>query len=65
MVREIADEQLLAGTARGEVAAFEEFYRRWLPAVMSYHRRATGPLTRLRLQQATGSLREPGCRTPR
>lgn len=42
MVREIADEALLAGTSRGDVAAFETFYRRWMPAVMSYHRRATG-----------------------
>jgi len=33
------DDGLLLGAARGEVAAFEEFYRRWLPAVTSYHLR--------------------------
>lgn len=42
MAREITDEDLLAGAARGEAAAFEAFYRRWQPAVISYHRRATG-----------------------
>jgi len=42
MVREITDDELLAGAARGEAAAFEQFYRQWLPAVISYHRRATG-----------------------
>ncbi|MGO9955182.1 MAG: RNA polymerase sigma factor [Solirubrobacteraceae bacterium] len=30
------------GKTKWEVEAFEEFYRRWMPAVMSYHRRATG-----------------------
>jgi RNA polymerase sigma factor (sigma-70 family) len=42
MVREISDEELLTDALRGMVASFEEFYRRWSPAVMSYHRRATG-----------------------
>jgi RNA polymerase sigma-70 factor (ECF subfamily) len=42
MVGEITDEELLAGAARGETVAFEQFYRRWSPAVISYHRRATG-----------------------
>ncbi len=42
MVRQIVDEDLLAGTVRGDVASFAEFYRRWMPAVMSYHWRATG-----------------------
>lgn len=42
MVREIADEELLARTSRGEVPAFEAFYRRWMTPVLSYHRRATG-----------------------
>ena len=42
MERQITDEDLLAGAARGEAVAFEEFYRRWSPAVLSYHRRATG-----------------------
>lgn len=38
----MSDEDLLAGAARGEAVAFEQFYRHWLPAVISYHRRATG-----------------------
>jgi RNA polymerase sigma-70 factor (ECF subfamily) len=42
MAREMTDEELLTGAARGEAAAFEQFYRRWLPAMISYHRRATG-----------------------
>lgn len=42
MTPELSDEELLAGAARGESVAFERFYRRWLPAVVSYHRRATG-----------------------
>lgn len=42
MAREIADEDLLGEARVGNAAAFEEFYRRWMPAVMSYHRRATG-----------------------
>jgi RNA polymerase sigma-70 factor (ECF subfamily) len=42
MAREMTDEDLLAGAARGDAVAFERFYRRWLPAVISYHRRATG-----------------------
>lgn len=41
MTRETSDDELLAGAARGEPVAFEQFYRRWLPAVISYHRRAT------------------------
>jgi RNA polymerase sigma factor (sigma-70 family) len=35
----MGDDGLLLGAARGEVAALEEFYRRWLPAVTSYHLR--------------------------
>jgi RNA polymerase sigma factor (sigma-70 family) len=42
MVREITDEEFLARTGRGDVTAFEVFYQRWMPAVMSYHRQATG-----------------------
>src|SRR5579875_1782960 len=42
MVRETSDEDLLLGAAQGDVRAFEEFYRRWSPALLSYHRRATG-----------------------
>src|SRR3974390_410522 len=42
MAGETTDEELLAGAARGDTVAFERFYRRWLPAVISYHRRATG-----------------------
>ena len=42
MAREITEEDLLAAAAGGEAAAFEQFYRRWSPAVISYHRRATG-----------------------
>jgi len=42
MVREITDEEFLARTARGDVTAFEVFYGRWMPAVVSYHRQATG-----------------------
>jgi RNA polymerase sigma factor (sigma-70 family) len=42
MVSGITDEELLVGAARGETAAFEQFYRRWSPAVISFHRRATG-----------------------
>jgi RNA polymerase sigma factor (sigma-70 family) len=42
MAREIPDEDLLASAVRGEGVAFEQFYSRWLPAVVSYHRRATG-----------------------
>jgi RNA polymerase sigma factor (sigma-70 family) len=42
MASEITDEELLAGAARGETVAFEQFYRRWSPPVISFHRRATG-----------------------
>ena len=42
MVPEITDEEFLARTGRGDVTAFEVFYQRWMPAVMSYHRQATG-----------------------
>jgi RNA polymerase sigma factor (sigma-70 family) len=42
MVREITDEEFLARTGLGDVIAFEAFYRRWMPAVVSYHRQATG-----------------------
>jgi RNA polymerase sigma-70 factor (ECF subfamily) len=42
MARELADEDLLGEVLIGNAAAFEVFYRRWVPAVMSYHRRATG-----------------------
>jgi RNA polymerase sigma factor (sigma-70 family) len=42
MVPEITDEQFLARTGGGDVTAFEIFYQRWMPAVMSYHRQATG-----------------------
>jgi RNA polymerase sigma-70 factor (ECF subfamily) len=42
MANDLTDEELLAGAARGEVVAFEQFYRRWLPPVIAYHRRATG-----------------------
>lgn len=35
MARELADEDLLGEARVGNVAAFEEFYRRWMPAVMS------------------------------
>jgi RNA polymerase sigma factor (sigma-70 family) len=42
MVREITDEEFLARTGGGDVTAFEIFYQRWMPAVMSYHRQATG-----------------------
>lgn len=41
MAREITDEELLARALRGEAAGFEQFYDRWLPAILSYHRRAT------------------------
>jgi RNA polymerase sigma factor (sigma-70 family) len=33
------DDALLLAAARGEQAAFEVFYRRWLPAVMGFHLR--------------------------
>jgi RNA polymerase sigma-70 factor (ECF subfamily) len=42
MTREVTDEDLLGEVRIGNAAAFEVFYRRWMPAVMSYHRRATG-----------------------
>jgi RNA polymerase sigma factor (sigma-70 family) len=42
MTSESTDEELLAGAVRGETPSFEHFYRRWSPAVISYHRRATG-----------------------
>jgi len=39
---EIHDDALLVAAARGEQAAFEAFYRRWLPAVMGFHLRRVG-----------------------
>ena len=39
---EIDDGALLLAAARGEEAAFETFYRRWLPAVMGFHLRRVG-----------------------
>lgn len=36
---EIDDDALLLAAARGEQAAFESFYRRWLPAVIGFHLR--------------------------
>jgi RNA polymerase sigma-70 factor (ECF subfamily) len=42
MTDELTDEELVASAALGESFAFEQFYRRWLAAVISYHRRATG-----------------------
>lgn len=42
MTHEITDDVLLAGAVRGDSFAIEQFYRRWLPAVISYHRGATG-----------------------
>jgi RNA polymerase sigma factor (sigma-70 family) len=39
---EIDDGALLLAAARGEQAAFEAFYRRWLPAVMGFHLRRVG-----------------------
>jgi RNA polymerase sigma-70 factor (ECF subfamily) len=42
MTRKTVDEDLLAEAYLGDADAFETFYRRWMPAVMSYHRRATG-----------------------
>ena len=42
MAREVTDEDLLGEVRSGNAAAFEVFYRRWMPAVMTYHRRATG-----------------------
>jgi len=36
---EIDDDALLLAAARGEQAAFEVFYRRWLPAVTRFHLR--------------------------
>jgi RNA polymerase sigma factor (sigma-70 family) len=39
---EIDDDALLVAAARGEQAAFETFYRRWLPAVMGFHLRRVG-----------------------
>lgn len=42
MPREIADEDLLLDACLGDADAFEAFYRRWMPVVMGYHRRATG-----------------------
>lgn len=39
---ELDDDDLLAASARGEQAAFEVFYRRWLPAVMGFHLRRVG-----------------------
>lgn len=36
------DDALLLAAARGEHAAFESFYRRWLPAVMGFHLRRVG-----------------------
>lgn len=41
-VREIDDDALLLAAARGERAAFELFYRRWLPAVIGFHLRRVG-----------------------
>ena len=35
------DAELLAAASEGDEAAFERFYRRWLPAVVSYQLRAT------------------------
>lgn len=42
MAHHITDEELLTRAAHGETADFGQFYRRWLPAVISYHRKATG-----------------------
>jgi RNA polymerase sigma factor (sigma-70 family) len=39
---EIDDAALLLATARGEQAAFELFYRRWLPAVTGFFLRRVG-----------------------
>ncbi len=39
---EIEDDALLLAAARGEQAAFEAFYRRWLPAVIGFHMRRVG-----------------------
>jgi RNA polymerase sigma-70 factor (ECF subfamily) len=36
---EIEDDALLLAAARGEQAAFESFYKRWLPAVLGFHLR--------------------------
>lgn len=36
------DAGLLSAAAAGDARAFDVFYRRWLPPVMSYHLRATG-----------------------
>jgi RNA polymerase sigma-70 factor (ECF subfamily) len=36
------DAELLSAAAAGDAQAFEVFYRRWLPPVMSYHLRSTG-----------------------
>lgn len=41
-MRTLADEDLLTEARVGNADAFEAFYRRWMPAVMCYHRRATG-----------------------
>ncbi len=37
----VDDGELLVAAARGDQAAFEAFYRRWLPSVLSYHLRRT------------------------
>ena len=42
MARITADEELLQRAAGGDSAAFAEFYRRRSPALLSFHRRATG-----------------------
>ena len=42
MVRDDDDAGLLVAAGRGDTRAFEVFYRRWLPSVMSYQLRATG-----------------------
>jgi RNA polymerase sigma factor (sigma-70 family) len=38
----VDDAQLLVTAASGDRAAFEQFYRRWLPAVTRYHLRRVG-----------------------
>jgi hypothetical protein len=38
----VDDGRLLMAAARGEQAAFEAFYRRWLPQVVGFHLRRVG-----------------------
>ncbi len=46
----VDDARLLAATARGDEAAFEAFYQRWLPQITGYH------LRRVRIREVAFDL---------